>query len=251
MQDGWSSDEVVLQDELKDSFLEKCDQAADLSEILTDVDDINWCWTLMNLRKAGKLKAKSTKRKTIDTSGVSHVAEIVARSLTDQHQCSIDRLICDPAKRIEFDEAAKTFDADIDCYAVRKAAFQLRKARKLKPELISRIVDWGREIANYSIDEIREKPELLNEHPGIYIFSDSSGYLYIGQTDNLRERLKQHLDESHNLSLAKYLETESGDAVSIEVHDFDPKSQAAETRMRRAYESELIANRKPRFNVQP
>ena len=136
-------------------------------------------------------------------------------------------------------------------YAVRKAAFQLRKARRLRPELITRIADWGRTIKTFSIEEILKDPKVLNEHPGVYIFRDASGYLYIGQTDNLRERLQKHLDESHNLSLAKYLKTESRDSISIEVHDFDPTSQASKTMIRRAYESELIASRKPRFNVQP
>ena len=251
MHDGWSSDELVLQDELNQRFLAQCELAAAKSKQIPNSLEIDWNWTLLNLRKAGKLKSKATKRNTIDLSEVTHVAEIVSRSLTDQHECSIDRLICDASLRNEFDKAAQAFDAQIDCYAVRKAAFQLRKARKLKPELISRIVDWGRSIENYSVKEIREQPELLKEHPGIYIFSDSSGYLYIGQTDNLRERLRKHLDESHNLSLAKYLKTDLAESISIEVHDFDPKSQASKTRHRRAYESELIANRKPRFNVQP
>jgi len=251
MHDGWSSDEVILQDELNESFVSKCESAAAESEELADAAQVDWNWTLMNLRKAGKLKSKTVKRNTIDLSNVSHIAEIVARSLIDQHQCSIDRLICDAQFRSDFNAAAKEIDSSIDTYAVRKAAFQLRKARKLKPELISRIADWGRTIESYSISEILEQPTVLNEHPGIYIFRDSSGYLYIGQTENLRDRLQKHLDQSHNLSLAKYLDSESRESISIEVHDFDPESKASKTRVRRAYESELIASRKPRFNLQP
>jgi predicted GIY-YIG superfamily endonuclease len=205
----------------------------------------------MNLRKAGKLKAETTKRKKVDLTSVRHVAEIATRSLVDKHQCSIDRIMCDADLRKSFDETAQAIDESVDSYAVRKAAFQLRKARRLRPELISRIADWGRTIKSFTIDEILKDPTVLNEHPGIYIFSDSSGYLYIGQTENLRERLQKHLDESHNLSLAKYLKTESRDSILIEVHDFDPESQASKTMVRRAYESELIASRKPRFNVQP
>lgn len=159
--------------------------------------------------------------------------------------------MCSPELRKEFNETATSIDESIDCYAVRKAAFQLRKARRLRPELITRIADWGRTVQTHSIKDIREDAEVLNEHPGVYIFSDSSGYLYIGQTANLRTRLLEHLDESHNRSLAKYLKSESIDSISIEVHDFDPKSKASKTMVRRAYESELIASRKPRFNVQP
>ncbi len=250
---GWSSDEVILQQELNENFIDHCNEAIKDSTFgsnpLPAEKDLNWA--LMNLRKAGKLKTKTTKRKKVDLSSVRHVAEIVTRSLVDKHQCSIDRIMCDVNFRKQFDQSAKAIDDSVDAYAVRKAAFQLRKARRLRPELITRIADWGRTIKSFSINEILSDPKLLNEHPGVYIFSDASGYLYIGQTDNLRERLQKHLDESHNLSLAKYLRTESRDAISIEVHDFDPKSQASKTMVRRAYESELIASRKPRFNVQP
>jgi predicted GIY-YIG superfamily endonuclease len=251
--DGWSSDEVILQAELNESFITKCNELIakiDFGEQpLPSTKDLNW--TLMNLRKAGKLKTKTTKRKRVDLAAVRHIAEITTRSLVDKHQCSIDRIMCDANLRKAFDESAQTIDDSVDGYAVRKAAFQLRKARRLRPELISRIADWGRTIKSFSIDQILKDPKVLNEHPGVYIFSDSSGYLYIGQTENLRDRLQKHLDESHNLSLAKYLKTESRDSISIEVHDFDPESQAAKTMVRRAYESELIASRKPRFNVQP
>ena len=253
--DGWSSDEVILQEELNASFVAHC--VAALKKIKTDssdqpdVKESDLNRTLMNLRKAGKLKSKTTKRKTTDLSSVRHVSEIATRSMLDKHQCSIDRMMCDPELRSEFDEAAKAIDESIDCYAVRKAAFQLRKARRLKPELITRIADWGRTVKTLSIKEILDDEKVLNEHPGVYIFRDSTGYLYIGQTENLRTRLLKHLDESHNLSLAKYLNTESKDSISIEVHDFDPKSDASRTMVRRAYESELIASRKPRFNVQP
>lgn len=253
--DGWSSDEVILQDELHTSFINQCKTAIrDSKAKFADPQSISAAdlsWTLMNLRKAGKLPSKTTRRKKVDLSAVRHVAEIATRSMLDKHQCSIDRIMCSPELRKEFNETATSIDESIDCYAVRKAAFQLRKARRLRPELITRIADWGRTVQTHSIKDIREDAEVLNEHPGVYIFSDSSGYLYIGQTANLRTRLLEHLDESHNRSLAKYLKSESIDSISIEVHDFDPKSKASKTMVRRAYESELIASRKPRFNVQP
>jgi hypothetical protein len=67
----------------------------------------------------------------------------------------------------------------------------------------------------------------------------------------LQERLKSHLDESHSKSLSNYLNTQEVNGITIEVHSFAPDSRAKETMIRRAYESELIASRKPRFNIQP
>ncbi|MEM7785952.1 MAG: GIY-YIG nuclease family protein, partial [Planctomycetota bacterium] len=142
-------------------------------------------------------------------------------------------------------------EPEVDLYRVRKAAFRLRKTRKLRPELIARIADWGKKIEVFSKQQLLDNPNSLSTNPGIYLFSDSTGYLYIGQAQNLRKRLSQHLDQSHNDSLANYLGLEDSDSVRIEVHSFDADSRAKEVMIRRALESELIASRKPRFNIQP
>ena len=243
--DGYSCDEVILNDALNQSFLKTCQSK------LPQTDPFEFNWRLMNLRKAGKLKIKSTKSNRTSVSSVSHIAEIASRTMHDKYSVSSDKVMATPKYRIEFDKIAKSVDPNADLYRVRKAAFQLRKARRLRPELIARIANWGREIKSDSAESIRNNPDTIPQHPGIYIFRDATGYLYIGQTDNLRERLKSHLDQSHNESLAKYLGKQNISGITIEYHAFDPKSRAKETMIRRAYESELIASRKPRFNIQP
>ncbi len=243
--DGWSSDEVILNDELNKAFITACQK--ELPE--ANPTDLNW--KLMNLRKAGKLKIKTTKSNRTRVDDVIHVAEIAARSIHDQHSISSDQIMANPRRRAEFEAVARSIDSEVDLYRVRKAAFKLRKSRKLRPELITRIADWGRKIHTFSVNQLRADPKLVESHPGIYIFRDKTGYLYIGQTDDLQTRLKTHLDESHSKSLAKYLNTQEVEGITIEVHAFAPDSRAKETMVRRAYESELIASRKPRFNIQP
>ncbi|MDG1873805.1 MAG: GIY-YIG nuclease family protein [Mariniblastus sp.] len=243
--DGWSSDEVILNDRLNRRFIAACKQ--ELPEFT--IFDLNW--RLMNLRKAGKLTPKTTKSNRIPVGAVTHIAEIAARSLQDKLSISTDKIMADPKHREAFNQIAQSVDPTSDLYQVRKAAFQLRKARKLRPELITRIADWGRVIESYSITEIKQQPKLIPEHPGIYIFRDPTGYLYIGQTDDLRSRLKTHLDQSHNQSFATYLGENNLDRITVEIHSFAPDSRAKESRVRRAYESELISSRKPKFNIQP
>ncbi len=243
--DGWSSDEVLLNDSLNTQFIQRCRQQ--LQDV--PIEELNW--TLLNLRKAGQLGARATKRKNVDTQSVTHIAEIVTRSLQDQHRVSTDRIMCQPALRAEFDRLAKSMAPSVDAYLVRRAAFRLRKTRQLKPELITRIVNWGRQIETFSAEAIQKAPDQVPTHPGIYIFRDETGYLYIGQSRNLRSRLQEHLDESHSHSLQAYLKNEGITNITIEIHAFDPDSQAAELMARRAYESALIASRRPRFNVQP
>lgn len=246
--DGYSVDEVLLEDQLQAAFQERCRQR------LADAAPEHCNWTLLNLRKAGDLEAKATKSRNLsdeDRETLRHVAEIAARAVQDQYRTSIDRVMAKPEWKADFDAAAKQISPAVDTYQVRKAAFQLRKTRQLQPELITRLADWGREVRTYSVEELRAQPDLVPEQPGVYLFRDASGYLYIGEAADLRKRLGQHLDQSDRQSLANYLKELKTDSVTIELHTFDPDSRIRELAVRRAYESELIRSRNPRFNIRP
>ncbi len=243
--DGWSSDEVVLKTELNEKFIAEC------QTILPAALPVDLNWTLLNMRKAGLLKIRATQRDSQPLGQFAPLAEIAARHVFDQYKVSTDRMMCDPEMRRAFDECVLAIDADSDLYRVRKSAFQLRKQRQLQPELVARIADWGRKIESFPSAQVRDEPSCVPALPGIYIFRDQTGYLYIGQSDNLNQRMKEHLHLSSNFSLAQYLADQGNDNTIIEFHSFPADSRAKETMIRRAYESELIASRKPRFNIQP
>lgn len=243
--DGWSTDEAVLRDDINQSFIAACLQKA------PDANPADLNWRLLNMRKAGLLDVPTTRSERKSVSAWRPIAEIAARTMIDRHKVSIDRIITSPQLRQEFDAAALAIDPKADLYSVRKAAFGLRKQRKLKPELIARIADWGREISTHPLQSVHDTPNVIPELPGIYIFRDATGYLYIGQSENLRSRLQEHLDASSNFSLAQHLADRRHQNVTIELHAFPADSRAKETMIRRAYESELIASRKPLFNIQP
>ena len=139
----------------------------------------------------------------------------------------------------------------VDGYLLRKAAFALRKSRRLKPELVLRVADWGRQVTTLTASRVLRHPESVPDRPGVYLFRDQTGYLYIGESSNLRDRVTKHVDRSDRQSLASYLFDGNLDSVTIELHAFDPASKAKEKTVRRAYESELIRSREPRFNVAP
>jgi predicted GIY-YIG superfamily endonuclease len=244
--DGWSSDEVLLRDDLNEDFVTACRQR------LPTATPTELNWTLLNLRKAGGLYGRVTRRKAHRHDDYRHAAEIAARLITDRHEVSTDRMFCDVKLRAEFDAVARQIAPDVSAYRLRKAAFSLRKARQLRPELVVRISDWGREISAATVAELRAGEKTAPDLPGIYIFRDKTGYLYVGEAVNLRKRIGQHLSTSDRVSLADYL-SQHADAgpVTVEMHSFPRDSPARATRMRRAYESELIASRKPRFNSRP
>ncbi len=248
MHNGWSSDEVVLQDDLYAAFLDSCRRQ------LPDTSDETFAWALLNARKAGKLaELASSKRRRIAPETPRHVAEMAARFMEDKHKVSMDRIVCSPVLRAEFDAVAKKMAPGSDSYDLRKSAFGLRKARRLKPELVLRIADWQREVITFSLPELLLGKTNVPEKPGVYLFRDGSGYLYIGESHDLSDRVAQHLDASEEASLLNLFRQHSLDenAITLEVHAFGRETKARETRVRRAYESELIASRSPRFNIRP
>ncbi len=243
--DGWSADEVLLNDKLNAVFLKHCQQE------MPDVAAAKFNWTLLNLRKAGKLGATATKRRHDRHDEYLHASEIAARFMHDKYELTVDRVLSDPKRRAEFDKVALAVTPDVSPYLLRKAALGLRKARRLKPELVLRVADWGKKITKLPAEQIIKKPELVPRNPGIYIFRDATGYLYIGESSSLRTRVTKHLDHSDRKSLAHYLWKNGPKQIIVELHAFDPDSRAKSKTVRRAYESELIRSRKPRFNIAP
>ncbi len=249
--DGWSSDEVLVNPELNRKFIEECRR--DLANATGKVTEAQLNWKLLNLRKAKKLPAKVTRRSHSKHDAYRHAAEIAARSMEDKHRQNIDRVLCDPKLRSEFDKMASRLAPETKTMLLRKAALGLRKARRLKPEFVARVADWGREITTAPIAKLQANIDTISEGPGVYVFYDSTGYLYVGEAENLRRRLAKHLEDSDRQSLAKYLKEHGreSETISVEIHAFDSDSKARLAAMRRAYESELISSRKPRFNVRP
>lgn len=120
----------------------------------------------------------------------------------------------------------------------------LRKAKKLEPELLARVAP------PVSVETIAVKDVVINELPtanGLYQFFISNQSLYVGEAANLRVRLKKHLDHSDNKGLARWM-WEFGQAdLFLEIQVLEDNTTA---RIRRALETELICSRRPTFNVQ-
>lgn len=247
--DGWSVDELLVQDSLRNRFLDIFETQSDSP---LSVEQKKWLLQrLIQIRKSGKLDVQSTKRSRIDSTKWTPVAEIASRQMMDRFQTNVDQWLVDPELLAHFDAAAKTIEPEIDPEDIRRSALRLRKSRRLQPELMSRVVDWKREIAFMSVEDAAANLDQLPKNAGIYIFRDKTGFLYIGQSNNLRSRLTKHLDQSDRKSLCEYLRANSQDQITLELHVFAVDSPASETTAREAYESDLIRTRHPRFNVAP
>lgn len=247
--DGWSVDELLLRDTLREKFLAACRKRTTNGQ--SAIADKTFMERLIQIRKAGKLDVKTTKRENHDLESWFPIAEIASRQMTDLHGANIDQWLCDPELLKKFDALVRSMGSNHGTYEARKAAMQLRKSRRLQPELLVRVVDWKREIKTLPLEEAIQNISMLPTNPGIYLFRDSTGYLYIGQSNNLKSRLSKHLDNSDRKALSHYLKSNAASEITLDMHIFAQDSPAIQTVVREAYESDLIRTRHPRFNIAP
>ncbi len=237
---GFSADRVIVDPELNSDFLEKCR----VSGVAGDDHSINW--RLLNLRKKGKSPRSGRAKATTFPQEPEYrfASEIAVRILERREERTLDWILCDPSLAQEFDELAAQIFPGFTPLQYRWAALNLRKATKLAPELMGRIVPSD-DVLRYPMAEV--DVSLLPMKQGLYIFYDSTQTLYVGEASSLRSRLKKHFDHSDNKGLARWFWEKGTTGAFVEFHLLpDDTSQ----RVRRALETELIRSRRPLFNVQ-
>ena len=75
---------------------------------MADADLATCNWTLLNLRKTGGLGPVVTRRRQVQHDDYLHASEIAARLMYDKHPLSMDRVLCIPTHRQEFDRIAQS-----------------------------------------------------------------------------------------------------------------------------------------------
>jgi len=260
---GLSSDALLADDALLSAFDTRVRQAVADPETdaspRRDAKTFAARWMLLRLRKTGKLDVPTTARVAADPNApprdaYATAAEIAARLTLDRFGGSLDAAMCDPPRRAHFDTEAARLTADVDGVTpalLRAAALGLRKARRLRPELTVRIADWDRTITTHRAADLFTDAGPIPRGPGVYLFRNAEEYLYIGEAKDLRVRLTQHLNGTGQPALAAHLGIANPNTLTVELHAFAPESNGRLTAHRRAYESELIDSRQPRFNVRP
>lgn len=238
-------DELLITEELNSEFLISCEEhfgAEDFDQVLANK-------ALLNLRKSGTLGPTGSRSVRLNHDQTAPIAEVAIRLIQDQYGCTLDDLLCTPKLRAEYDCAAQSICPSHDSYVYRKSALYLRKKRKLRPENFALVSGLRKDVSTIDADQCTSQCRQIPLRPGVYLFFDDSGYLYIGEAKNLRNRLKKHLDHSDNKALARYLWSNGTGALRIELHVFADDSRGCEAKVRKAYEAELIRSRQPRFNM--
>jgi len=233
-----SPDVVVADPELNEQFLHECQ----VRGLAYPAGQLNLA--LLNLRKSSELQGIKSKRTIVkNQEDFRFASEIAVRFLERRDQVSLDQILCDPKQAAEFDRIASGLAPGFSAFQYRWAALSLRKRKRLRPEVLGKVIQAESVIARHAKDV---KPEDLPVQPGLYLFSGPDGVLYVGECQNLRKRLGKHLDHSDNRSLARWLWAHGTTDLRIESHVL-PAGVSA--RVRKAMEAELIQSRKPLFNV--
>lgn len=235
---GFSPDRVVADPDLNSAFLSEAGRLGLTAAAAT----LNR--SLLNLRKAGDLRGRKSKKTSFaDEGDYRFAAEMAIRFLERRDGISLDSIICDPQLAAEFDAYAARIAPGYSPFQYRWAAFNLRKASRLKPELLARVLPP----VSVTIHSVKDL-DIANipSDQGLYIFLMATGALYVGEAENLFKRLKKHLDHSDNKGLARWMWEHGTDDVHVEIQVLDADTK---TIVRRALETELIRSRSPLFNV--
>ncbi len=235
---GFSPDRVVADPDLNRVYLSECNRLG----LGSDAATLNRL--LLNLRKGGGLRGLGSRRTVLkDQSEFRFAAEIAARFLERKHEITLDQIICDPAFAEQFDELAKTIAPGGKPFEYRWAALNLRKQQGLKPEVLARVARPS-EVLQFKVDGLSLGS--VPKGPGLYLFYSSQATLYVGEAENLQNRIRKHLDHSDIKDLARWL-WEFGDAsLHLELQVLE---KSMTQKIRRALEVELIRSRLPVFNI--
>ncbi len=239
VRNGFSPDRVVADCKLNEAFRAACrERGAPSSD-----EDLNR--VLLNARKAGDLRGIRTTNRTsfAHEEDYAFASEIAIRFLERRDGVTLDDVICAPLRATEFDALASRICPNYSSLQYRWASLNLRKKRRLKPEILARVRP-PESVINVPVSDLAL--DQIPNRQGLYVFLSSRETLYVGEASNLRTRLGKHLDHSDNKGLAHWIWEYGTEALHLEMQVLPPNT---ETKVRRAMEAELIRSRDPVFNV--
>ncbi len=188
--DGFPVDRVIADPELNERFIASCTQLGLAGRA------VDWNHALMNLRKAGHLKGMSHAKPTVfkfeanEFDRYRFACEIGIQHFEQDGKTTLDRVLCDPQLARGFDRYVLAMLPDQpDPLKIRWFALRIRKSAnyisKASINLVERL-PMARGAENpYSLTRSQIPAE-----PGLYWLSSNSTHLYVGETDNLRNRFE-------------------------------------------------------------
>lgn len=165
-----------------------------------------WNRYLLTLRKRGSLPPAKKKTPSLTTEQFhqfSYASEVAWRLLAVDYRKSLDDILCSPEFAAEFDRIAEQFgptDTEFNSVDFRRTALAIRKrshsARKLAEESFDEQIRSQKKLAIVGLDDLGEL-----EVPGVYLLNAKDRAIYVGESQNMRQRIEQILENSSWQSL--------------------------------------------------
>lgn len=233
-----SADRIIADPELNATFQLECRKL----ELVGAAASLNRA--LLNLRKSGELRGRKTRSQPVGNDDpYRFAAEMAVRHMERRDGVTLDEILCDPELAAEFDKTAAAISPGFTSLQYRWAALNLRKARRLVPELLARVAP-PKHVSKHLVTSLKLMD--VPDEQGLYLLFVKDSCLYIGEAENLRNRIRKHLDHSDNKGLARWMWDEGTDQLFLELQVLDATTTQ---KVRRALEQELIRSRRPVFNV--
>lgn len=186
--DGYSLDRVLADPDLVSAFAKKC------HEFRLPGTPADWNHQLMRHRKAGKLAALPTRKRTeftwSDYDKFLFASEIAWSQM--RNEGSLDDILCDPKLAKSFDQIARSLAPGFTSLQYRWGALALRKMSKTArvrsaffKELSLKEFESGQQLKAWSTGKH------ISESGGLYLVRGSVGEIYVGGTLNLHDRLSR------------------------------------------------------------
>ncbi|MEM9409581.1 MAG: DNA methyltransferase [Planctomycetota bacterium] len=191
---GFSVDHLLCDRQMSKDFIRR------MKKLDIDGNEVLWKRTLLKLRKSKKLPRSTQHRQRItfkDMDAYSCASEIAMRLLSIDFGLSLENILCHADFAAEFDRIAGEFSPGFSSFDYRWAALAIRKramnARRLGAQKYS---SWLQEKLPRKIlleKALTEKYETA----GVYIVQSQKNKLYIGESDNIFNRVQSMIDNQH------------------------------------------------------
>lgn len=191
---GFSADRVVADEGLNAAFADRC------RELGLAGGEGEWNRALFRMRKAGKLSHVTTNRRTeFDWMAADRYlyAGEIALARMEAQGLTLDEVLCDPDRRREFDETARSFAPGFTPFEYRWGALGIRK-------IASQSLAKAAALKNHKLLPAQDLFEIplrqFRNAAGLYLLSTEisangkGSALYAGVTLDIEKRLRLLLD---------------------------------------------------------
>jgi DNA modification methylase len=187
--EGYPVDRVIADPDLNEQFVVMCNRLGLPGKAL------DWNQRLMNLRKAGHFKGLPRSLRTTfpleDKKFYQYkfACEIAIQRFERDDKLTLDHVLCDPKMARDFDQYVLSMLPDKPTsLMIRWFALRIRKAAHSISQASAKLDDV------IQISQDVQNPFAMNRSivpcsPGLYWLSDGNNHLYVGETDNLQERV--------------------------------------------------------------